>query len=130
MRDISPEGYLTFPEAVRLWASITHRDKTVSMGIFDELAGLIRQELLAKRLRGYLLVSPPQVPAFKLSQAPGFDDGKLFQIAEDYWATENADAAISGRWVEAPVLEPLPPTAYRQVNKGGYVLLEERRYGR
>jgi hypothetical protein len=126
MRDISPEGYLTFPEAVRLWASITHRGKTVSMGLFDELAGLIRRELLAQRMRGYLLVSPPQAPTLKLSQAPGFDDGKLFEIAEHYWATESANAAISGRWVEAPVLEPLPPSASRQVNKGGYVLLEEK----
>jgi hypothetical protein len=89
----------------------------------------LRQELQVGQLRAYLLVRPRVVPPSRRSNAPGYDDGKRFEIAAHYWATENASDAIHDRWVEAPVLEPLPPSAYRQVNKGGYVLLEEKAIG-
>jgi hypothetical protein len=125
MRNLALPGYLTFPNAVHLWASITHPGEAMSNGLFEELAAALCQELLAKRLRAYLLVLPRVAPS-RRSNASGFDEGKQFEIAAHYWATENASDAIHDRWVEAPVLEPLPPSAHRQVNKGGYVLLEEK----
>lgn len=130
MRDVALPGYLSFPKAVHLCASIIHPGETVNNGLFDELAGRLRQELQVGQLRAHLLVRPPVVPPSRRSKAPGYDDGKRFEIAAHYWATENASDAIHDRWVEAPVLElhPRDPTGtvHHEVNKGGYVLLEEK----
>jgi hypothetical protein len=118
-------GYLSFPNAVHLWASITRPEETVTMPLFQELADLICRELRAGRLHAYLLVQQRVVSPSRWDNAPGHDDGKLFQVAERYWATPNANAAISGRWVEAPVLVPVLRDVKQEQNRGGFVMLEE-----
>jgi hypothetical protein len=118
-------GYLSFPNAVRLLASITRPEETVTMPLFQELADLICRELRAGQLHAYLLVQQRVVSPSRWDNAPGHDDGKLFQVAERYWATPNANAAISGRWVEAPVLVPVLRDVKQEQNRGGFVMLEE-----
>jgi hypothetical protein len=124
--DNAVPGYLSFPNAVRLWASITRPEETVTIGLFQEIAANICQELRAGRLLAYLLVQQRVLRPSLWSNAPGHDDGKLFQVAERYWATPNANEAISGRWVEAPVLVPVLREFTQEQNRGGYVLLEEK----
>lgn len=118
-------GYLSFPNAVHLWASITRPEETVTMPLFQELADLICRELRAGRLHAYLLVQQRVVSPSRWDNAPGHDDGKLLQVAERYWATPNANAAISARWVEAPVLVPVLRDVKQEQNRGGFVMLEE-----
>jgi hypothetical protein len=118
-------GYLSFSNAVHLWASIPRPEETATMPPFQELAAQICQELRAGRLHAYLLVQKRVLSTYEWSNAPGPDDGKLFQVAERYWATPNANAAISGRWVEAPVLVPVLRDVKQEQNRGGFVMLEE-----
>jgi hypothetical protein len=58
------------------------------------------------------------------------DEGNRFEISTRYWSTDNARQAMRGGWVQAPVLKlhPRDPTgkAHHEVNKSGYVLLEEK----
>lgn len=81
--------------------------------------------LQEERLKAFLLIRP------RPNRGRGDDDdGKRFEISTRYWTTDNARRAMQGGWVQAPVLElhPRDPTAtvHHEVNKGGYVLLEEK----
>lgn len=92
--------------------------------------GLLRK-LQEQKLKAFLQVAPRpnrETPWLR-EHSVGVDDGKRFEVASRYWNTTAAQTALRGRWVEAPVLEPLYEhkgrICTREVTKGGYILIEE-----
>jgi hypothetical protein len=107
---LQPPGWALFPAATKLM-----------QGGAPALLAALQEE----RLKAFLLI---RVRPNWGSRDD--DDGSRFEISTRYWTTDNALQAMRGGWVQAPVLKlnPRDPTRkfHYEVNKGGYVLLEEK----
>lgn len=75
MRNLALPGYLTFPKAVRLWASITHPGDAMSTPLFERLAAALVQEVQEGRLLAYLNIGTRAVEAH--FPVDGRDFGKI-----------------------------------------------------